>query len=479
MQPNHYHTSTSTCSSAHAVDPPNGNRYVHCPYYIPATSPLAASDGALDLHDSGLHDYSPARVGSLGTPRTSESWSQFSVAAACSSYAFAGSNDGHLRPNSGATHFTPDASSSFALAYHAADSNNAVLLPTPPLLKALAKQCQPSPPWCVGSVVPPRLGDEVLRFNEFNTPTQEEEATCKSCAASMEAILQRVWPGASLQPSGATAAGQSSTKGATVHYYATGTSDATEEQMQTWMRAANEVGAQVSFTRDNRELPCAVLIDSRTGHRCCIRYGDNAVEALAETSELLWRSVAACPVTLAAFNTLLALLSQNRILDESGSAHTLLSGEAVAIMLLAVVNSYDSSDVPDAGRVLLDFFLTYGFESYFNAAQSSVSVRGFGAPTAKKHPNAQLSVLDPIDEMVNVTPRVDRFGSIQAVFNYCYAALLQYAQVRPSLHRAQSALSTIIGGEPYWVRVLRFYHLQVEPYHSVIQLKKHLLVQHL
>ncbi|KAL7708174.1 hypothetical protein N2W54_006217 [Lotmaria passim] len=481
MQSN-YHpaSSNNTRSSAHAVDAPSGSRYVHCPYYMPEMSPLAANEGAVGTHDSGLNVYRAARVGSLGTPHMSGLWGQSTSNSVRGPYASVGSNSSHhLRTSSYTTEFTPDASPASAPGYHAADLDSVVLLPTRPLLKALAKQCRPSPPWCVGSVVPSKLGDEVLRFSDFNAPTQEEESSCQACKASMEAVLQQVWPGASLQPAGTTAAGQNTTKGVTLHFYAAGTTDATEEQLQRWMRAANEVGAQANFIRDDRELPCAIFVDSRTGHRCCIRYGDQAVAALAGTSALLSRSIADKVVARAVFNTLLTLLNQNKILNESGAARTMLSGEAVAIMLLAVMNSYGATDVPDAGRVLLDFFLTYGFENYFNPIQTSVSSKGFAVPTAKRHLNAQLSVLDPVNEEVNVTPLVDHVSSIQAVFNYCYTALSQYAQINSTLHRAQSALSTIIGGEPYWVRVLRYYQLHVEPYYSVIQQKKPTLIQFL
>lgn len=493
----YYHGSANTRSSAHVVDASKTGRYVHCPYYIPETSPLATHEGAVGPRDSGLHAYRPARVGSLGTPHISGLWAQSynnsntnnnsinnnnnsSSANNRGSYASVGSNSSHhLRTSSYATDFSMDASTNSPAMPHAADLDSVVLLPTRPLLKALAKQCRPSPPWCVGGAVPTKLADEVLRFSDFNAPMEEETATCQACLTSMAAVVRQVWPEALLQPTGATAAGQNATKGVTLHLYAINTTDATEAQTQQWTRAANAVGAQVNFIRDDRELPCAVVVDSRSGHRCCIRYGDRAAAALAETSAVLSTNIAGNPVTRAVFNTLLALLNQNKILDESGTARTMLSGEAVAIMLLAVVNSYDASDVPDAGRVLLDFFLTFGFESYFNPIQTSVSVKGFANPSPKKHPNAQLSILDPIDESVNVTPQVDRVSSIQAVFNYCYTALSQYAQVNSNLHRAQSALSTIIGGEPYWVRVLRYYQLYVEPYYSVIQQKKPLLVQFL
>ncbi|KPA83320.1 hypothetical protein ABB37_02980 [Leptomonas pyrrhocoris] len=479
MQPNYRLVGANTRSSAHATDAPAGGRYVHCPYYIPESSPLATNEGAVGPRDSELRAYRPARIGSLGTPRVVGLWGQSPLTGVRGSYASVGSNNSHHRVSSYATDSSSDASPSSAVAYPAADLDNVVLLPTRPLLKALAKECRPSPPWCVGRVVPSVLADEVLLFHLFTAPMPEEEASRRSCTASMEAVLQQVWPGASLQPAGATAAGQNTTKGATLHFYATGTSDASQEQTQQWIQAANERGAQVNFIRDDRDLPCAVVVDSHSGHRCCIRYGDKAVAALAETSALLSVRVAANPVTRAVFNTLLALLNQNKILDDGGTARSMLSGEAVAIMLLAVVNSYDSSDVPDAGRVLLDFFLTFGFESYFNPIQSSVNVKGFGTPTAKKHPNAQLSVLDPVNEEVNVTAQVDRVSGIQAVFNYCYTALSQYAQVNSNLHRAQSALSTVIGGEPYWVRVLRYHQLHVEPYYSLIQLKRPLLVQYL
>lgn len=451
-----------------------GGRYVHCPYYIPTTSPLASGAVPAGPRDSGLQGFHPPRVGSLGTPRASGLWG--------AGQSPCGPVRGSLASTSSFASHPRTASSTVGLDYDTltaaqVDAEVIVLLPTRPLLKALAKQCRPSPPWCVGYAPPADLGEEVLRFCDFNTPMEEELGTRQSCTATMESVVRRVWPEAALQPTGATAAGQNVTKGVTLHFYATGTTDATPEQLQQWMRAANEVGAQANFLQDDRGLPCAVVVDSRSGHRSCIRYGSEAAAALAHASHALESQIASKPVPRAVLNTLLALLNQNKLLDESGTARTLLSGEAVAVMLLAVINSYDETDVPDAGRVLLDFFLTYGFESYFNPLQSSVSVKGLAVPCPKRHLNAQLSVLDPSNETVNLTPEVDRVSSIQAVFNYCYTALSQYSQVSSSLHRAQSPISTIIGGEPYWVRVLRFYQLQVEPYYSVVQSKKHILAQ--
>jgi hypothetical protein len=256
------------------------------------------------------------------------------------SYASVGSNSSqHLRTCSYVAAFTPGASTSSAQVHLAADVDNVVLLLTRPLLKALAKQWRPSQPLCLGGAVPSKLADEVLCFNKFNAPMQKEETSCQSCAANTEAVLRQVQPRASLQPTAGTAAGQNTMKNATLHLYAIRTTDAMEGKTQLWMRAANVVGVQVGFIHDDRDLPCAVFVGSRLGHRCSIRYGDKAVRALVETSEMLSRCVAASPATRAVFNTLLALLNQNIILGGSGTARTMLCGEAVAIMLLAIMNS--------------------------------------------------------------------------------------------------------------------------------------------
>ncbi|EPY36435.1 hypothetical protein STCU_00585 [Strigomonas culicis] len=298
-----------------------------------------------------------------------------------------------------------------------------------------------------------------------------------ACLNTVQDMLRSVWPDTDLRPMGITAAGNFFHKDTTSHYYAVNNSEVTEEVRKQLGAAANERGAQIEFAVDYRGLQCFVLTDSLSGLRCCVRIGPNAAERCEPAAELLRHTFGSNLGARGVLFVLFALLQQNRILDDSGTNPRLLPGEAAAVMLLSVLNSYDATDVPDAGRLLMDFFLTFGFISYFNPVSISVVHNGMRHTVPKKHANAQLSVVDPSDGDTNLTPSLDRVSNLQAVFSYCYSALNQYAQVSGDQRRAQSALSSIIGGEPYWGRVFRFYEQKVEPYCSVVESKRNSLVK--
>lgn len=357
---------------------------------------------------------------------------------------------------------------------------NTPLIPTRPLLKALAKYCRPQPPWCVGNLnANLLLADEIGLFASFNSSTDEELAMNEACLNTVKDMLQSLWPEVELRPMGITAAGNFFRKDTTSHYYAENSSDITDEVRKQLEAAANERGAQIEFAADNRGLQCFVLTDSLSGLRCCVRVDPRAAARCGPASEIIQATFGSDMSARGVLFVLFALLQQNRILDDSGINPRLLPGEAAAVMLLSVLNSYDSADVPDAGRLLMDFFLTFGFISYFNPVSTSVVYTGMQPTTPKKHANAQLSVIDPADDESNLTPSLDRVSNLQAVFSYCYSALNQYAQVSGDQRRAQSALSSIIGGEPYWGRVFRFYEQKVEPYCSVVESKRNSLVKSL
>jgi hypothetical protein len=109
----------------------------------------------------------------------------------------------------------------------------------------------------------------------------------------------------------------------------------------------------------------------------------------------------------------------------------------------------------------------------------SIHYNGMDNRLEKVHRESQLSVLDPGDLTRNLTPKLDKFSHLQAVFNYCYTALSQFTQVSPEQRRAQSALSTLIGGESYWSRVLKLYHQNVSPFAEVVQARHAILAQSL
>ncbi|RNF06406.1 hypothetical protein TraAM80_03872 [Trypanosoma rangeli] len=358
---------------------------------------------------------------------------------------------------------------------------NVVLVATRPLLKTLARECRPWPPWCVGFAVPENPTEELRLFASFLRATPEE-ITCSDSAVNLATeIMQAVWPTVVMKPMATTAAGLSPLKDVTLHYYAQHspvTSEEMERVQKEIQNVANSHGAHVEFATDYRDVPCVVITDTRSGRRLTIRYGPQA--SYAEHPSNIFRTIIVSNSDYHATLTLLdALLRQNKILDDTGTIKDALNGEALLTMVVAIINSYSSSDVPDANRLMMDFFLTYGFAANFDLVKHSVTINGMSQPTPKVHHNAQISVLDPLDETRNLTPKLEKAMHLQAVFNYCYTALSQFTQVSQRQRRAQSTLSTIIGGEAYWGRVLQLYHEGISPYVDVVEMKKHILVQSL
>ena len=358
--------------------------------------------------------------------------------------------------------------------------SNIALVPTRPLLKALAKECKPFPPWCVGKSVPHSLNEELFLFAQFLQPTEAEQQRNQFLVNIVVSFLSSVWPSVVLHQMGLSAAGVYPPKDAAVHFYSTGTEtdESKLKEVQEQLRnAAVTCGFQLEFFMDIRDCFAMMCTESRFGDRIVVRYGARAEQAKKSAEALAIRVAQVAPVrvTLCAVD---ALLRQNKVVDDSVSNTTGLSSEAVAIMLLSIANSYSSDDVPDAERLLMDFFLTYGFQTHFDCATQSVTSSGMATPLAKVHRDAALSVLDfDDDSKVNLAAKVEKVPHMLAVFNYCYTALSQFVQVHPSQRRAQSPLSTIIGGEAFWSRVLQLYHQQVTPFYQIVAEKASLLAQ--
>ncbi|KAF5226569.1 hypothetical protein ECC02_000070 [Trypanosoma cruzi] len=361
------------------------------------------------------------------------------------------------------------------------ETANVILVATRPLLKALARECRPWPPWCVGFAVPEEATEELRLFASFLRATPEELQCSDSSLRLAKEVMQAVWPDVVMKPMSTTAAGLSPLKEVTLHYYAENSPVEPEELWRVQKEiqdVANSLGARVEFNTDYREVPCVVLTDTRSGRRLTIRYGPQASQA--ERASNIFRTIIASNEDYHATLTLLdALLRQNKIMDDTGTDKDALNGEALATMFVSIINSYSFCDVPDANRLMMDFFLTYGFAANFDLVNHSVTVNGMSNPTPKVHRNSQISVLDPSDETKNLTPLMEKAAHLQAVFNYCYTALSQFNQVSQRQRRAQSTLSTIIGGEAYWGRVLQLYHEEIPPYVDVVKMKKHILLQSL
>lgn len=324
---------------------------------------------------------------------------------------------------------------------------------------------------------PKNLHEELLMFTSFLRYTAEEQMRWESLVATIDALFREVWPDSTVSEMGATAAGLSVLKDGTAHFFALNTVDEPCAR-DSLKAAAARFGFQIEFAVDYRSMQCVSLTEARTGERCIVRFGHNAKEC-AVAADLLRDSIANVPFRKAALTAIESLLRQNKVLDDTGLNSNLLNAEAAALMMLAIANSYSKDDEPDAGRLLVDFFLTYGFAAHFDCATHSVSHSGMDPPTPKVHSESQLSVIDPCDPSRNVTPKLDKFSHLQAVFHYCYTAIAQFTQVNVVQRKAQSALSTVIGGETFWSRVLQMHHNQISPFYEVVRDKQHILAQQL
>ena len=379
-------------------------------------------------------------MGSLGTPRAG--WTPASI------------GDGRWKPYQGHPQQPP--------------ARDIVLVPTRPLLKALAKECKPCPPWCVGHPIPDSLSSELCLFARFLDRSPQEAERAKIILNTIQNIFRSIWPDSNVDYMGINAAGIFPPE-STLHLFADKSTEMPENVQGSIRTAANEQGFQVAFFEDYRGCPTVVLTEARTGDKAAIRYGPK-IEGVKKSAEVVAKAMESenCRVALVALD---ALLRQNKVLDESGSSPG-IPAEAIAVMLICISNSYDETDSPTAERLLTDFFLTFGFQAHFDNAALSVDYKGMSEPVPKVHKDDQLSVLDPADPSINLTARVEKVPHILAVFNYCYTAISQFTQTLATARRAQSALSTVIGGETYWSRVLHLYHQQVEPFYSVV-LERH------
>jgi len=349
------------------------------------------------------------------------------------------------------------------------------LIPTRPLLKALAKECKPNPPWIVGVPMCSSLAAELIQFAKFLDLCADEKLKVDRLYDSVHSIVKEIWKDTTLQKMGPTAAGIISPKESVLHVYLTHSDDVPAEVQTKLRELAVAKDFQVEFFSDYRGVPCVMFTEARSADRVVVRYGPSAMKAKI-SAERLDEGIAQKPNTRAVLVALEALMRQNKMLDDTGSNPLAVCGEALAVMLLSITASYDG-EVPDAGRLLMDFLVTFGFQNFFDHVKHSVSPKGMADNTDKIHKDAQLSVLDISDPTANLTPKVDKVPLVVAVFNYCYNAVSQFEQVDNSQRRAQSALSTIIGGETYWSRVLQLYGQKVSPCYDVVRQKAHNLAQ--
>eukprot|EP00742_Colponemidia_sp_Colp-10_P015144 GILJ01017261.1.p1 GENE.GILJ01017261.1~~GILJ01017261.1.p1 ORF type:complete len:1063 (-),score=197.17 GILJ01017261.1:341-3418(-) len=265
-----------------------------------------------------------------------------------------------------------------------------------------------------------------------------------------------------------------------------------------------------------------------------VRYGPRATRC-GPAATLLTTHIASDANKTSTMIVIDALLRQNNIIDAKGNDPTRVSSETVAVMFLSLVRAMAKGDfaansvVPPSSSFsvssnataatapaqaqpqpqaavpspslsaaalqitahthpILAFFMYYGFPVNFDPTKYSVHPDGVlviaegadsSAPTRSKkvHPEAAISVLDPADLKRNLSSKVTNVTHIAAILHYCYTAISQHEQVPVAKRRAQSALSTIIGGEAYWGRILELSSQGVEPYHHVVSSKRKLLLR--
>jgi hypothetical protein len=436
--------------------------HVHNPYGHPGMAP-----GYPPQHGPGVplampQGYYPS-PGSLGTPHIGGPW-------------HSPTNQGGPLPRRPSQGNSPSNASGGPMG--GAPMGTGVIIPTRPVLKALAKECRPSPPWCVGFPVPQTMSEELMRFYNFVSQSpSESQRSANVLGVISEVCASKLWEGCSIEPMSTSAAGIIPPD-SVLHYYVDKfefTEDNTkpEEEIRS---AFNDVGFQADFFKDYRGMPSIKLTEARTGDRCTLRYGPQAHET-KKTAEVLTAGFNKSISRRYAFVVIDAVLRQNRALEDWGVSSALLPCEAIAIMLLAIANSYEDSDVPDAERLVNDFFLTFGYDAHFDIVAHSVSIDGMANQIPKVHKAALLSVLDPSDPTRNLTSNVEKIAHIRGVFQYCYTAISQFSQASSANRRAQSALSTIIGGEAYWTRVLHHYKEQTEPFYSAVLERRGALIQ--
>lgn len=149
-------------------------------------------------------------------------------------------------------------------------------------------------------------------------------------------------------------------------------------------------GAEAQFAIDGSHISRLVATDTRTSRRTCGRFG----RCVPAAAKILQDCIAAVPWRLASYRALLALLEQNKTLDDSGTQRTLPSGEAAVVMLLSAASSYGPDDTPDSGCLLLAFLLTLRFATNFNFAAMSVTIGGMRPPVNKQRREAQPDIVD-------------------------------------------------------------------------------------
>ena len=383
------------------------------------------------------------------------------------------------------------------------------------LAKAISRVARPTPPWCLGRALPDNLADEITVFAAFSAPcTAEREATSRFVAELVRAARE-FWPAAVVLPVGLTAVplqpvfakpqfallfspDQPDSIDPTdpvldeVNRFglALAASDILVRRLGEDARGTTvwQLTRQGEAHADNRHgttttdggafggeqgSPCSVLL--RFGERAT-----TAVRAGIAFSQHFSRQQEGAKEALLAID---AVLRQAQYVSDTVFVDY-VSSEALMVMVLSIVNSYDPEDeLPRTShRIMQDFFLTFGFEENFNLASRSIVQEGMAVEVGKMHPRDALSVLDvapppagpgALPAVVhNMTAGVSItfLRVLVAVLHYCYRAVQSFVD-EPDLakRRAQSALSTILGADTFWMRVVGLFSVSEPPFDTYVR----------
>jgi len=328
--------------------------------------------------------------------------------------------------------------------------------------KALAKVAKPRPPWSIGADPTNDIAVEMSRIEAFFAQSAKDKQDTGDVWEALRATLTMLDASPQLQYTGCNSWSFFPYRGR-FSVAAPGVRNATSSQLSSAL-FKNGCRLEREFV-DARGFPCYLVEHAATKREVVLRIGE-AGAAAAETVRAVLRHQMPGDVR-SALNCLIVLLRQSRIIDDLEPAA--LTDEAAAVMVMAIANSY--GERPTAERLLIDFFLTYGFKAHFDSDALSVSIDGMVNPVAKAHPDDAVSILDPANATRNlaVGMTAKKLQFLQSTFNYCYHVVSEFAkETDPHKQRGQSPLSTVLGGEPFWPRVVELAQLNVEPYVSFL-----------
>eukprot|EP00760_Papus_ankaliazontas_P024190 PhM_4_TR2139/c4_g1_i1/m.54109/K03514/PAPD5_7, TRF4; non-canonical poly(A) RNA polymerase PAPD5/7 len=353
-------------------------------------------------------------------------------------------------------------------------NNNAdiILTPTRPVLKALARACR-CPPWSVGRAPTQAssLNDELQCFVGFLSHTPQETAQLHKLFDTIRQKADGVWSGAVVSPVNAYALGVHIPSSVVELAVISSTDEA--DKLKEFTTALNNAGFSSEIVPNTRGTTSLRIVEAVGGERFLVHTGRTA-DDIVKSTQHLQSAVTAAPAVRGAIATVDTVLRQSKY-SEDGGATGGFSTEVVAVMMLSLLPKY--SDVPTGDRLTMDFFITFGW--HFDTTLHSVQTNHVAGTEGKQWPDKihtqhQLEVRDPVNADRNLSATVNKFPQVRSLFQYCFMQLNQWVTTSQE-SRAQSPLSTIIGGEAFWGRVLFLALGGVEPYASVVNEKKQVM----